>query len=180
MFVQRFTTITITGNIKAPHHWPFVRRIHWWPMDSPHKGPVIRYSIPPKQYLMGYCLNLCHWFYFLLFCLIHIICHFSRSMLKNIHILHWHWGNHVTVTRFRHTTHFYSVWPLSLSSRIYTGRERRWPRWTWWRHQMKTFSALLALCAGNSPVTDEFPSQRPVTQSFQVFFDLRLNKRLSK
>ena len=41
-------------------------------------------------------------------------------------------------------------------------------------------SALLALCAGNSPVTGEFPSQRPVMQSFGVFFDLRLNKRLSK
>ena len=50
----------------------------------------------------------------------------------------------------------------------------------WWRHQMETFSALLAICAGNSPVTSEFPSQRPVTQSFDVFFDLRLNKRLSK
>ena len=41
-------------------------------------------------------------------------------------------------------------------------------------------SALLALCAGNSPVTGEFPTQRPVTRSFDVFFDLRLNKRLSK
>ena len=50
---------------------------------------------------------------------------------------------------------------------------------TWWRHQMKTFSVLLALCTGNSPVTGEFPSQRPVTQSFDVFFDLRLNKQLS-
>ena len=50
----------------------------------------------------------------------------------------------------------------------------------WWRHQMETFSALLALCAGNSPVTGEFPSQRAVTPSFDVFFDLRLNKRLSK
>ena len=45
---------------------------------------------------------------------------------------------------------------------------------------METFSALLALCAGNSPVTGEFPSQRPVTWSFDVFFDLRLNKWLSK
>ena len=42
------------------------------------------------------------------------------------------------------------------------------------------FSALLAFCAGNSPVTGEFPTQRPVTRSFDVFFDLRLNKRLSK
>ena len=39
---------------------------------------------------------------------------------------------------------------------------------------------LLALCAGNSPVTGEFPTQRPVMQSFGVFFDLRQNKRLSK
>ena len=51
---------------------------------------------------------------------------------------------------------------------------------SWWRHQMETFSTLLAICAGNSPVTDEFPTQRPVTRSFDVFFDLRLNKQLSK
>ena len=49
-----------------------------------------------------------------------------------------------------------------------------------WRHQMETFSMLLAICAGNSPVTGQFPAQRPVTRSFDVFFDLRLNKRLSK
>ena len=46
-----------------------------------------------------------------------------------------------------------------------------------WRHRMETFSALLALCAGNSPVTGGFPSQRPVTRSFDVFFDMWLNKR---
>ena len=51
---------------------------------------------------------------------------------------------------------------------------------TWWRHQMEAFSALLAICAGNSPVPGELPTQRPVTRSFDVFFDLRLNKRLSK
>ena len=45
---------------------------------------------------------------------------------------------------------------------------------------METFSALLAICAENSPVSGEFPSQRPVRRSFDVFFDLRLNKRLSK
>ena len=38
-----------------------------------------------------------------------------------------------------------------------------------WRYQMETFSAPLALCPGNSPVTGEFPSQRPVTWSFVVF-----------
>ena len=50
----------------------------------------------------------------------------------------------------------------------------------WWRHQMETFSALLTLCSGNSPVSGEFPAQRPVTRSFDIFFDLRLNKQLSK
>ena len=45
---------------------------------------------------------------------------------------------------------------------------------------METFSVLLALCEGNSPVVGELPSQKPVTQSFDVFFDMRLNKRLSK
>ena len=51
---------------------------------------------------------------------------------------------------------------------------------SWWRHQMETFYALLAICAGNSPVTGEFPAQRPETRSFDVVFDLHLNKRLSK
>ena len=38
----------------------------------------------------------------------------------------------------------------------------------------------MALSAGNSPVTGEFPSKRPVRRSFDVFFDLCPNKRLSK
>ena len=46
----------------------------------------------------------------------------------------------------------------------------------WWRLQMEAFSALLAICAGNSPV----PRTKSVTRSCDVFFDLRLNKRLSK
>ena len=32
----------------------------------------------------------------------------------------------------------------------------------------------------NSPVPAEFPTQRPVTRSFDIFFDLYPNKRLSK
>ena len=45
---------------------------------------------------------------------------------------------------------------------------------------METFPPLVDLWAGNSPVTGEFPSQRPVTRRFVVFFNLRLNKRLRK
>ena len=44
---------------------------------------------------------------------------------------------------------------------------------------METFSALLAIWAGNWPVPAEFPAQTPETRSFDVFFDLRLIKRLS-
>ena len=53
---------------------------------------------------------------------------------------------------------------------------KKYSSFTWWCHQMETFSVILALCVGNSPVASEFPSQRPVTRSFDVFFDLRLNK----
>ena len=59
----------------------------------------------------------------------------------------------------------HSIWLLSRS---------------WWRHQMETFSALLPNCAGKSPVTGEFPAQRPLTRSFDVFFDLHLHKQLTK
>ena len=55
--------------------------------------------------------------------------------------------------------------------------------WGWEQDDVikrKTFSSLPALFAGNSPVTGEFPAQRPVMRSFDVFFDLWLNKRLSK
>ena len=54
------------------------------------------------------------------------------------------------------------------------------PKKSWWRHKMETLSAVLALCEGDPLATDGFPSQRPLTQSFDVFFDMHLNKRLSK
>ena len=44
----------------------------------------------------------------------------------------------------------------------------------WWRHQMETFSAELAVCVGNSSVTGEVFLQRSVTPSPDVLFDLRL------
>ena len=64
---------------------------------------------------------------------------------------------------------------LVLSTSLYILTE-----FTWWRHQIETFSSSLAICARNSTVPGEFPTQRPVTRSYGVFFDLRLNKRLSR
>ena len=71
-------------------------------------------------------------------------------------ILYWHRGNLQDCSSITHTNFPYFT--------------------QWWRHQMETFSALLALCEGNSPITGDFPSPRPVMRSF----DLHLNKRLSK
>ena len=86
-----------------------------------------------------------------------------------------------------------AMWEINLSIYIWVaslavGQSFHCPvTWTpksvvksWWCHEMETFSALLAICAGNSPVPGEFPAQRPVTRRFDVFFVLRLNKQLSK
>ena len=75
-----------------------------------------------------------------------------------------------------------SLWRRCQGDAMHSGATPREspPYYSWWRHQMETFSMLLALCAGNSLVAGEFPTQRPVTRSFDVFFDLRLNKWLSK
>ena len=40
---------------------------------------------------------------------------------------------------------------------------------SWWRHQMESFSALLVLCAGNSPVTGEFPHTKASDAEFWCF-----------
>ena len=47
---------------------------------------------------------------------------------------------------------------------------------TWWRRQMETFSALLVICAGSRWI----PRTKPVTRSFDIFFDLRRIKWLNK
>ena len=98
-----------------------------------------------------------------------------------------HWDSHYKGGTVVWTSYFYHTRKMSfcywnnsiicacvLWSFSKSDEERKW-----WRHQMKTFSALLALCAGNSPVSGEFPTQRPVTRSFDFFY-LRLNKLLSK
>ena len=56
-------------------------------------------------------------------------------------------------------------------------RERAFDMMTSWNGNI---FRVTGHCAGNSPVPCEFPAQRPVTQSFDAFLDLRLNKRLSK
>ena len=71
--------------------------------------------------------------------------------------------------------------PLAIHDRSGAGRRSAVPTTRGWRGTLakcmttSSFSALLAICAGNSPVTDELFAQRPVTRSFDALFDLRLN-----
>ena len=45
---------------------------------------------------------------------------------------------------------------------------------------METYSALLDICEGSQPATGGLPSQRPLTQGFDISYDLHLDKRLCK
>ena len=53
------STVSLTGfqannkeDIKVPHHYSFVRGIRQWPMDSPHKGPVMRKTFSGHRVFM--------------------------------------------------------------------------------------------------------------------------------
>ena len=98
-----------------------------------------------------------------------------RSLItsQSFNSFYWAWQYHCHATS--KISRRLGKWKIVNAQRIFHEIE-----FTWWRHQMETFSALLAICAGNSPVPGEFPTQRPVTRSFDVFFDQRLNKRLNK
>ena len=87
-------------------------------------------------------------------------------------------GAKVLIWWYWHETHARGTY--SFKQRTYDDLFLLTTNTSWWRHQMETFSALLAICAGNSPVPGEFPTQRPVTRSFDVYFDRRPDNRLSK
>ena len=54
------------------------------------------------------------------------------------------------------------------------------PRWGMMTSSNGNIFRVTGLCAGNSPVPVNSPHKGQFTRSFDVFFDLRLNKRLSK
>ena len=94
----------------------------------------------------------------------------SKSLTSNA-ISHWH-RQHPDPSVFL-LTYRSNIWYLHIAMNYVQCQ-------SWWRHPMEPCSTLLAVCAGNSPVTGEFPTQRPVTRSFDAFFDLRLNRQLTK
>ena len=140
-----------------------MRGIHWWPVNSTHKGPAILKMFPFDNAIIGAK--------FLISLLIKDFIHSQKSCIYERttwegQIAHW-------------ATRLYKVfWSPGLCDIMLMPFLAL--AGAWWRHQMETFYAILAICAGNSPVPGEFPAQRPVTRSFDVFFDLCPNKRLSK
>ena len=95
----------------------------------------------------------------------------------------WSWKSHYSFETIVTESKFPCAFLLELQLRKIKQSSTIFPMlhyWPWWRLQMETLSALLAICATNSLVPGEFPPQRPVTWSFYVFVDLHPNKRLSK
>ena len=126
------------------------------------------YLSAPKLKQMGWSLEMDKSFYHTFYCN-----YLSMLALKLNNISKRDWGSSIS-----------SVVPVHKQIRTWPSRclwkSQHWVQFPWWRHQMETFSALMAICAGNSPVPSEFLAQRPVTRGFDVFFDLRTNTRLSK
>ena len=169
-----------------PRHWPFVRGIHRSTVNSPHKGQwrgalMFLWSAP---WINGWVNNREAGD------LRHHRAHYDAIVM--IGPVYWSLGDSWPLCRTISPATKWSDGLLVLqiramicctAHRSYSPSVRCPVDSTyskWWRHQKETFSALPIICAGNSPVTGEFPAQRPVTRTLDIFFDLRLHKRLSK
>ena len=112
------------------------------------------YWVP--RIVIDYDLNICDLF-------VKPLCHACHMCIKQFdwRIKDSMWSKYLNMTE------------LNCALSYQTSNETKMSRWrtcSWWRHQMETSSALLALCAGKSPVPGEFPTQRLVTRSFDAFY----------
>ena len=172
-----------------PRYWPIVRGIHRSPVNSPHNGKWrgdVFVDLHPNKWLSiqpwGFWFETSShqlWRH----------CDVKRGLCglqMYAYVISSWWFRYSKYIEYILTVRHYNRVHDKLCSASVVQDQTEFCQWAshkslaWWRHQMVTFSALLALCAGNSLVSGEFPAQRPVTQSFDVFFDLRLNKRFSK
>ena len=62
LFTQSFIKAQIKESTKAPRHWPFVRGIHRWLVNSPHKEPVTRKMCPFDDVIMLHSVCALSWF----------------------------------------------------------------------------------------------------------------------
>ena len=52
--IRLFFLTAYANPYQSPHYWPFVRGVHWWPMNSPHKGPVTRKKLACDDVIMNF------------------------------------------------------------------------------------------------------------------------------
>ena len=115
----------------------FVRVLHRWLVNSPHEGPVTRKMFPFDDVIM--------------------ILPDGLFLLPGYAMSHKY--SPVFVIVFKIVIQCILIF-LGIHVVYAPSGLLHW-RWVnpWWRHQMETFSALPAICAGNSPVPGEFPTQ---------------------
>ena len=154
----------------------FVWEIHRGPVNFPHKWPVTRKMFPFDDVIMK-ILGIC-------FVATGTLRPKLWSAWKNVPFPCLNIRNTITSPSWNCAK---MNWAKS-KSKFHIGIPQSYILWRWnglrWNGIMTslngTFSELIAICAGNSPVTGEFPTQRLMTRSYVVFFDMRLNKGLSK
>ena len=105
-------------------------------------------SLPNTFLQTTWFISQCGWLFFFIFDIDHTPKYWTRYLATILGIM------------YLYSEYLMDLWPC--------------PQCSWWRHQMETFSALLALCAGNSPLT------KTSDDELWCFFYLCLNKRLSK
>ena len=137
----------------------FVQGIHRGPVNSPHKWPVTRKMFPFDDVIMSLSL----WCQWNLYPRGLNDWHFAHTIFRQIFLKEKSTFWFQYSLKFVHSGQIGNKHDKSKSVQV-----KAWC--TWWRHQMETFSALLAICARNSAVPGEFHAQRPVTRSFDVFF----------
>ena len=172
LFLQQLVQVNSEENFKATHHWPFGGRSANDRYSPSNKGAVIRKTFPSHDVTIGRdagfkrnleglaqdCSNSSALAMELLQSRaklsifgLEIVRRLSNYRLVREWALSSLCNCNVTQRAFREFCKLFGLWFVLL-----------W--FAWWRHQMETFSALLAI----SPVTGEFPIYRPVTQSFDV------------
>ena len=164
------------GNIKAPRHWLLCGEFtgdRWIPRTNGQKRGKCFHLMTSSCATLGLDeLNvlLLYFIFIVLFIFTLIVIYANTYVRLFIPLV-------VLKTTFtenkRHGLTWHSLGCHGSCGSYLTQHHLRIP-YSLWRHQMGTFSALLVLCAGNSPFIGEFHTQRPVTRSFDVFFDLRL------
>ena len=154
------------------HYFPFVRIIHRWPVNSQWHGALIFYFFylrPNKRrsrQWWGWWFQMPSSHYDVIILIVLVKCLHTHSpedyftdTWANIYLLQCQTCSFKGYSLVEHSN------PITIANMTTQNKmQNRCFLIAWRRHQMESFSVLLAICVGNSPVTGEFPAQRPVNK----------------